>query len=176
MPKATEQILTEHCYPSGPTQTATQEGDQDHPPYVAHPPTSSSQVLGSCQAHRLPGPHSIGPASAARQGQGGKPWGISSSSCWSPTAPASGNVLLSSERRRPDTRHLGPSPHPPVPNNLESNSQESFIPCSVNKSLHTQVDHQVSSQTPPPPPPPQTDTTRQVQHTHHSVTSPARSC
>lgn len=125
-----------------------------HPMWPTHLLVLPPQVLGSCQAHPLPGPHSIGPASGARQGRGGKPWSISSSSCWSPAALASGNVLLSSERRRPDTGHLGPSPDPLVPNNSESNIQESFIPCSVNKSLHTQVDHQVSSQTPPPTPTP----------------------
>ena len=137
LPKATEQILTEHWYPSGPTQTVTQEGDQDHPPCVAHLPASSS----SPGAWQTPGPPSICPASGARQGRGGKPWSISSSSCWSPAAPASGNVLLSSERRRPDTGHPGPSPHPLAPQQQPGKVRSSQAPLALATELCPEAAH-----------------------------------
>lgn len=50
------------------------------------------------------------------------------------------------------------SPHPPPvpPQTQNSMSGESFIPCSKNKTLHTEVDNQVISQISLPPPSPQT--------------------
>lgn len=171
--KATEQNTHGAGTPTGPTSMANQGSNKEQTPCYgsSHIPSlllraasaDATPTCYQCQAQCSP---------SLSRGWGGSPGAFSGHQLpWLLEPLSSGLQEMSCCHWRNASWTTGhPRPFPPATQNAMP--RESFIPCSTNKILHTEVDDQVISQGLPAPHP-QIDTTEQVQHTLCSPASPS---